>query len=179
MGWLDVAKVSCILRHRSIQLILAYSWARSAILVAGKGRRGMFLFLLFLRFHSCSSFFPVPLSLVSSTISSFYFLPFSGRRHKMTHKNWRVFKPHHNQFTLKEQNILTLVLLNQDMPYLCKQCRSRPVGFWSQLIWIDTVCHSVFVFVSTTWIKLSHCCKMRSGRGILIYSAWHGFKSIS
>ena len=27
----------------------------------GKGRGGMFLFLLFLPFHSCSSFFPVPL----------------------------------------------------------------------------------------------------------------------
>ena len=32
-----------------------------AILVVGKGRGGMFLFLLFLHFHSCSSFFPVPL----------------------------------------------------------------------------------------------------------------------
>ena len=42
------AKVSCILRHRDVQLILAYSWARPAILVAGKGRGGMFLFLLFL-----------------------------------------------------------------------------------------------------------------------------------
>ena len=28
--------------------------------VVGKGRGGMFLFLLFLHFHSCSSFFPVP-----------------------------------------------------------------------------------------------------------------------
>ena len=46
--------------HRGVQLILAYSWARPAILVAGKGRGGMFLFLLFLHFHSCSSFFPVP-----------------------------------------------------------------------------------------------------------------------
>ena len=36
-------KVSCILRHRSVQLILAYSWARRpAMLVAGKGRVGMF-----------------------------------------------------------------------------------------------------------------------------------------
>ena len=35
--------VSCILRHRGVQLILAYSWVRPAILVAGKGRRGMFL----------------------------------------------------------------------------------------------------------------------------------------
>ena len=33
-----VAKVSCILSYRGIQLILAYSWARPAILVAGKGR---------------------------------------------------------------------------------------------------------------------------------------------
>ena len=55
------AKVSCILCHQGIQLILAYSWARPAILVVGKGRGGMFLFLLFLPFHSCSSFFPVPL----------------------------------------------------------------------------------------------------------------------
>ena len=43
--------------------------------------------------------------------------------------------------------ILTLVLLNPDIPCLCKQCRTRSVGFWrSQLIWICTVCHSVFEF---------------------------------
>ena len=37
---------------------------------------------------------------------------------------------------------LTLVLLNPDIPCLCKQCRSRSVGFFrSQLIWICTVCH--------------------------------------
>ena len=50
-GWSGEAKVSCILRHRGVQLILAYSWARLAILVAGMGRGGMFL--LVLRFHSC------------------------------------------------------------------------------------------------------------------------------
>ena len=77
-----MAKVSCILRHRGVQLILAYSWARPAILVAGKGIGRMFLFLLFLHFHSCSSFFPVLLSIISSIT----FLPLSGRRHKMTHK---------------------------------------------------------------------------------------------
>ena len=59
-GWLGGANVSCISRHQSVQLILAYSWARPAILVAGKGRGGMFLFLLFLHFQSFSSFFPVP-----------------------------------------------------------------------------------------------------------------------
>ena len=53
--WLGVAKVSRILCHWGVQLILAYSWARLAILVAGKGRGGMFLFFLFLYFHSCSS----------------------------------------------------------------------------------------------------------------------------
>ena len=60
-GWSGGAMVSCILCHRGAQLILAYSLARPAILVAGKGRGGMVLFLLFLHFHSCSSFFPVPL----------------------------------------------------------------------------------------------------------------------
>ena len=60
-GWSGGAKVLCILHHRGVQLILAYSWARPAILVVGKGSGGMFLFLPFLHFHSCSSFFPVPL----------------------------------------------------------------------------------------------------------------------
>ena len=35
-GWFGEAKVLCILRHQGIQLILAYSWARPAILEAGK-----------------------------------------------------------------------------------------------------------------------------------------------
>ena len=76
--------ITC-LHHWGVQLILAYSWARPAILVVGKGRGGMFLFLLFLHFHSCSSFFPVPLFHLYS-LSYISFLPFSGRRHKMTLK---------------------------------------------------------------------------------------------
>ena len=64
-GWVwQRCCVLCILRHLGIQQILAYSWARPAILVAGKGKGGlpeMILFLLFLHFHSCSFFFPVPL----------------------------------------------------------------------------------------------------------------------
>ena len=72
--WSGVAKVSCILRPQSFQLILAYSWARPAILVAGKGRGGMFLFLLFLHFRSCSSFFPVPLFHFYYLV--FFFSPF-------------------------------------------------------------------------------------------------------
>ena len=63
MGWVvgGVWYGEGVFCHRGVQLILAYSWARLAILVAGKGRRGMFLFLLFLNFHSCTCFFPVPL----------------------------------------------------------------------------------------------------------------------
>ena len=52
-GWSGAEKVLCILRHRGIQQILAYSWARPAILVAVKGRGGMFLFL----FHILSYLF--------------------------------------------------------------------------------------------------------------------------
>ena len=76
-------KVSGILRHWGVQLYW-FPVGKASILLAGKGRRGMFLFLLFLHFHSCSSFFPVPLfHLLYYSIS---FLLFPGRRHKMTHK---------------------------------------------------------------------------------------------
>ena len=95
-GWLGVVKVPCILCHRSVQLILAYSWARLAILVAGKGRGECFHFICFF------TFIPIPLSSlslssISSTISSVSFLPFSGRRHKMIHKGWCVIKPQHKK----------------------------------------------------------------------------------
>ena len=75
----------CILRHRGVHLILAYSWARPAILEAGKGREGMIYFFCFF------AFIPVPLSSLSlsfiySSISPVSFLPFSGRQHKMTNK---------------------------------------------------------------------------------------------
>ena len=73
-GWSGGAKVSCILCHLGVQLKLAYSWARPAILVAGKGRGGMFfifsvssLSFLFL-FLPCSSLsFPL-LSLFSLSL---------------------------------------------------------------------------------------------------------------
>ena len=96
-SWGGGAKVSCILCHWGVQLILAYSWARPAILVVDKGRGGeCFYFFCFF------SFIPVPLSslflsFISSIISSFSFLPFSGRQHKLTRKGWHVVKPQHNQ----------------------------------------------------------------------------------
>ena len=74
-------------------------------LVVGKGRGGMFLFLLFLHFHSCSSFFPVPLFHLLYSLSPISFLPFSGRRHKMTLKGWHVVKPQHNQSIINKDMV--------------------------------------------------------------------------
>ena len=52
-------------------------------------------------------------------------------------------------YNLKQIYILALILLNLGMACLCKQCRSRSVGFWrSQLIWICTVCQSLCEFIS-------------------------------
>ena len=61
LGVVGCGECVVYLSHQDVQLILAYSWARPAILVASKDREGMFLFILFLHFHFCSSFFPVPL----------------------------------------------------------------------------------------------------------------------
>ena len=62
LGWLGEAKVSCILYHQGVQLRLAYSWARPAILAAGKGRGGN-VFISSVVFHFCSfcTFSPVSL----------------------------------------------------------------------------------------------------------------------
>ena len=56
-GWVGQSGAKCHVSY--VQLILAYSWARPANLVAGKGRWERFLFLLFLHFHSFS-FLPCP-----------------------------------------------------------------------------------------------------------------------
>ena len=41
--------------------------------------------------------------------------------------------------TISNYAVITLDLLDPDIPCLCKQCRSRSFGFWrSQLIWICT-----------------------------------------
>ena len=70
-GWSGGEKVSCISRHMGVRLILAYSWARPAILVAGKDTGGnvfissvsslSFLFL----FLPCPSLSSLLLSLLS------------------------------------------------------------------------------------------------------------------
>ena len=74
-------------------------------------------------------------------------------------------------------NKLTPVLVSQDISCLCKQCRSRSVGFFrSQLIWICTVFHQVFEFIATFQIKQSDWLNIRSWCGLLIYSAWQGLR---
>ena len=80
-----------------------------------------------------------------------------------------------SSLTVTFRSSLTLVMLNPDIPCLCKQCRSRSVGFWrSQLIWICTVCHKVCEFIAKIWIKWFDWLKIRSGCGKLIYSAGQG-----
>ena len=75
--------------------------------------------------------------------------------HKKEKKNGNITK----------YNWVNLVLLSPDMPCLCKKCRSRSTD------WSCTVCHLVFEFVWATWIKYFDWLKIRSGCGILIYSA--------
>ena len=99
-GWMGEAKVLCILHHRGIQLILAYSCARPAVLAAGKGRGGMFHFFFSFTFIH----FPFSLVLLFHLIYYlFSLLHFSERRHKMTHKGWHVVKPQLNQLRTKEK----------------------------------------------------------------------------
>ena len=99
--WLGVANVSCIFRQRSVQLILASSWARSAILVADKGRgRGvMFYFFCFFAFIPILLFFHVPLF----HLLYYLFYLFSPCLWETTHKGWRVVKLQDNQ----SNNLLT------------------------------------------------------------------------
>ena len=66
-------------------------WARPAILVAGKDRGGMCLFLPFLHFHSCSSFFPVPLFHLYYLF--YLFSPFLWETTQNDPQGWCVVKP--------------------------------------------------------------------------------------
>ena len=75
--------------------------------------------------------------------------------------------------------ILTLVLLNPDIPCLCKQCRSKSVGFWrSQLFWICTVVMKYLNLYEQLWSSNLIGWKIRSRLGILIYSAGQGLSRL-
>ena len=79
---------------------------------------------------------------------------------------------------------------------LCTLFETKPLSCWTQIYpafansvdpdqlaseesnWYgSTVCHSVGEFISTFWIKTADWLMIRSGRGILIYSAWQGLKA--
>ena len=91
-GWLGEAKVSCTLRHQGVQLILAYSAPRPAVLAADKGGGGVggggavcVSSLSFIFISPLSHLFHL-LYYLFYLSSPFLFLPFPGGRHKMTHK---------------------------------------------------------------------------------------------
>ena len=118
--------------------ILAYSWAMPAVLVAGRIEGECFYFFCFF------SFIPVPLSSLSlSFISSISFLSFSERRHKMTHKGWRVVKPHYNQIMSSKKFYMRLCTLD-----------SHLIIFHGSLFWI-TVLHSYNLNISSTRMVVS------------------------
>ena len=145
LGWSGVVKLSCILRHRDVQLILAYSWARFGILVAGEGRGGnvfissvSLLSLLFL-------FLPCP-SLLS--LLSLFFLSlrddtkWSTRADVSLNPNTINQKSRcHAHFKFSAIQITWSRLLIQIHILNNKQYRARSLGFIrSQLIWIYTGC---------------------------------------
>ena len=77
--------------------------------------------------------------------------------------------------SLPSDKILTLVLLNLDMPDFANsvdpdQLASEPTDL--DLHYLSLFCE----FVLTTWIKSYNWLKIRSGRGILIYSAEQGLR---
>ena len=112
---------SCSLCHWHVQLILAYSWARPATLVAGKGRGGMFLFLLFLHFYSCSSFFPVHLLIPSPLLSILsLFSLFLGDDTKWPTRVDMSLNPNsiNQSKTCEIRQNLTFLLLNMACPVL-------------------------------------------------------------
>ena len=77
----------CRVRHWGVLPRLAYTLTRQN-----------FCFFTFINFLFLSF---LSLSFISSTTSSVSLPPFSGRRHKMTHKGWLVVKPQRNQLTAK------------------------------------------------------------------------------
>ena len=112
VGWCGVV----YLMSPDFQLILAYSWARTAILIAGKGRGGMFLFFLFLHFHSCSSFFPVSLlHLLYYLFYLFYYLfsPFLWETTQNGPQGLHVVKPQHN----KKNHGKFCIIMNRLWPF--------------------------------------------------------------
>ena len=170
-----MAKVLCILLHWGVQLILAYSWARPTILVAGKGIGGMFLFLKFLHFHSCSSFIPVPLF----HLPYYLFSPFLW---KMTQNDLQGLTVSLNPNTINQSpyhtcaKVWTISLHLIALPHLCismNKLNVLPVDvpkilldklqaveiliksfILSSLFWVYTVCSGLFISFYTSKLQI-------------------------
>ena len=153
--------MSLILRHQGVKLIFAYSWARSAILAAGKGRRGMLLFLLFLHFHSFSFlschflFSPVPLFHLLHYL--FYLSsPFLRERHKMTHKGWRVVKPKHKQKPGHSISFKIAGVLSKDSDQLAEAQADQSLRRPHMLLVGNVVCGSSLYTVEPRYLELAY-----------------------
>ena len=64
---------------------------------------------------------------------------------------------------------LALVLLNPYTPCLCKQCRTRLVGFWCGSICTVFVIQFMDTYQQSDWLEI------KSGRDILIYTAYQHY----
>ena len=114
--FLMFAKVSCIFHHWDVQLILAYSWARPAILVAGKGRGEWFvssLSFLFL-FLPCPSLSSPLVSLLSLSSLSL------GDDTKWPTRVDVSLNPQHNQSI---SDILQKIGFDIRLETICMECQ--------------------------------------------------------
>ena len=82
--WLSEAKVSCILLHRGVQLILANSWGRPANLAVAKSRGGGGNIFISSVSSLSSVFLFLPCSSLSSPLLSLLSSPFLW---EMTHND--------------------------------------------------------------------------------------------
>ena len=124
-GWCPLNSLirSLVKKHCNTWIVGVVRWCEGVVYLMSQGRPtdiglqlGKACYPCSIRVEGdCFYFFcfftliPVPLSslflsFISSTISSIILLPFSGRRHKMTHKGWRVIKPKHNQSIHESQS---------------------------------------------------------------------------
>ena len=130
-----------------------------------------------------SPYLPVPLSSLSffsSTIYTISFPPFSGRRHKMTHKGWRVVKPQLNQTLSWAEGEVKLYRIHSEIQNLdqnfslkswncCKTSPSLKVVRWP--LWAQGFC-SPFIHslvpndpVSGQWRPWSDCMDAQADLG--------------
>ena len=72
--------------------------------------------------------------------------------------------------------MLTLVLLDPNVPAFANNVDLDQLASRSQLFCICTFCQLVCEFLSKTLIEQPNWLTIRSGRGFLIYSAWQGLR---